>query len=314
MKEKLLWIDIVKGIGIISVVVGHIFYTPYIYAFHMPLFFIIGGFLFSQKEIRFYFKSKLRHLLLPYLTFLLIFSVPDTLKYLSINNYEAIYHGVINNLLWGGEKLHGIKGVFWFVTVFFCTQQVFNFIIQLRMRKRYWMLILLIAYLIDYFDLSLPFNIQVVPMALIFFGIGFYLKRFQINNYSSNLFILSSLLFLFLMIYFCVYVSWNMKHAQYGLPIVPIITATFFCISLAILSYRLTIINKWEGVKKHLSQIGTASMSIMFIHQFVHFFMARYLDINPFLILFFSIYIPFVFHVIISKTNPFLRLVFLGYK
>ena len=54
MKEKLLWIDIVKGIGIISVVVGHIFYTPYIYAFHMPLFFIIGGFLFSQKEIRFY--------------------------------------------------------------------------------------------------------------------------------------------------------------------------------------------------------------------------------------------------------------------
>ena len=55
MKEKHLnWIDLAKGIGIILVLIGHSKFLPitlknYIYSFHMPLFFILSGYVFSNK-------------------------------------------------------------------------------------------------------------------------------------------------------------------------------------------------------------------------------------------------------------------------
>ena len=46
--------DVIKGIGIILMVIGHTCGQPlynWIYSFHMPLFFIISG-LFSQRDIQ----------------------------------------------------------------------------------------------------------------------------------------------------------------------------------------------------------------------------------------------------------------------
>ena len=49
MNERLAIFDILKGIGILLVIVGHTFMKeigPYILAFHMPLFFIVAGYFF----------------------------------------------------------------------------------------------------------------------------------------------------------------------------------------------------------------------------------------------------------------------------
>lgn len=53
MKERILlgsraeWIDVLKGIGIILVVIGHVntkgFLVQWLYTFHMPLFFALSG-------------------------------------------------------------------------------------------------------------------------------------------------------------------------------------------------------------------------------------------------------------------------------
>ena len=47
------WIDNLKGFGILLVVIGHTVpregLGQWIYAFHMPLFFFISGFLLSKK-------------------------------------------------------------------------------------------------------------------------------------------------------------------------------------------------------------------------------------------------------------------------
>ena len=50
MAQRLDWLDTVKAIGIFLVYIGHCDIAsvyPYIYMFHMPLFFLISGFLFS---------------------------------------------------------------------------------------------------------------------------------------------------------------------------------------------------------------------------------------------------------------------------
>lgn len=49
MKERLLYVDTLKAFGIILVVMGHVFHdsdsivSHFIYAFHMPLFFLLSG-------------------------------------------------------------------------------------------------------------------------------------------------------------------------------------------------------------------------------------------------------------------------------
>ena len=51
------FIDFLKGIGIILVVIGHVSQNErindFIYSFHMPLFFFISGFLFNYKKENF---------------------------------------------------------------------------------------------------------------------------------------------------------------------------------------------------------------------------------------------------------------------
>ena len=57
MTKRFNYLDITKAIGIILVIIGHINYTgynyqikKYLYAFHMPLFFIIIGILEYYKK------------------------------------------------------------------------------------------------------------------------------------------------------------------------------------------------------------------------------------------------------------------------
>ncbi len=53
--SRLQYIDVLKGIAIILVLIGHRsvneYVTVFIYMFHMPLFFFISGYLDRMKEI-----------------------------------------------------------------------------------------------------------------------------------------------------------------------------------------------------------------------------------------------------------------------
>lgn len=76
--SRLPWIDVVKGIGIWLVAMGHItvsnFLNDWIYSFHMPMFFALSGLLWSfsiTKNISFkdYFIKKVKTILFPFILF-----------------------------------------------------------------------------------------------------------------------------------------------------------------------------------------------------------------------------------------------------
>ena len=71
---RIQWIDIAKGIGIILVIIGHVSINAnindFIYSFHMPLFFIISGFLYKPKKN--FVKNKVRSILIPYFVFSIV--------------------------------------------------------------------------------------------------------------------------------------------------------------------------------------------------------------------------------------------------
>lgn len=54
-RARLPWLDVLKGIGIILVVVGHIYSNKtifnWLYSFHMPLFFFAAGWVYCEKPI-----------------------------------------------------------------------------------------------------------------------------------------------------------------------------------------------------------------------------------------------------------------------
>lgn len=79
MKERIHWIDVCKGIAIFLVVLGHTYRSNvvqnWLYSFHMPLFFIISGYLQGKAgdvDIKIFFKKRIWTLLNPFILFFIL--------------------------------------------------------------------------------------------------------------------------------------------------------------------------------------------------------------------------------------------------
>lgn len=69
---RVLWIDILKGIGLIAVIFGHIYRNvpvlQWLYTFHVPLFFFAGGLLYKEREIKADLRRRFQTIVIPYFT------------------------------------------------------------------------------------------------------------------------------------------------------------------------------------------------------------------------------------------------------
>ena len=126
MVKRIHYLDYAKGIAIILVVLGHIFsegnIKTYIYSFHMPLFFIISGYLFNYsnvKSFKEFINKKIKAYLIPYVTF----SIINILGYYLLSGLSLI---VLRNNLLETIKFCGI-GALWFLPVLFIAETIFMF-------------------------------------------------------------------------------------------------------------------------------------------------------------------------------------------
>jgi acyltransferase len=71
-KEYIEWIDIAKGIGILLVIAGHTIclkISSPLYAFHMPLFFLLSGLVYNNdkySKASAFFPTKTKQILKPW--------------------------------------------------------------------------------------------------------------------------------------------------------------------------------------------------------------------------------------------------------
>lgn len=112
--NRLSYLDAAKGIGIMLVVLGHIWEsdtpaTVLIYSFHVPLFFIISGILMAHTEIekrswKQILPGKIRGLLIPYLffeaVFVVIFGVRNHFDFGGQHVYDGLLMQPLNVPLW----------------------------------------------------------------------------------------------------------------------------------------------------------------------------------------------------------------------
>ena len=126
--KRIEWIDWMKTLGIYLIVLGH-FYSvgeKLIYVFHVPLFFVISGFL-SKKESNqgLFWKKQWYNLVVPML-FMVIFNfIYACILQLQDRTFEIItFYWFIRNVLFGMVAGYG---VLWFILTLFVLKSVFQY-------------------------------------------------------------------------------------------------------------------------------------------------------------------------------------------
>jgi fucose 4-O-acetylase-like acetyltransferase len=287
-KPRIQWIDTCKGIGIIAVVLGHgiISTSLYVYFFHMPLFFCLSGYLY-RPHIKYleFVRRKALHLLVPYLSFIFLLSLP-VYVYFAFQIVKTSDYSLANELqsftlklIYGGAFLSESLGTFWFITCLFFTQQLYHFLYLKIPSKKTLNYILLGAYclgMLQHFvfrNFNLFWSLDVVPMALVCYGSGHWLATEEID-----LLRFTKAAFLTVLVGFLAN-SWGkldllflMKYKYYGLPIINILMAGS---GIVITVYLADLISKNFLIEKVVKEIGSASMVILYVHQILLFVLKK---------------------------------------
>jgi fucose 4-O-acetylase-like acetyltransferase len=328
MLRRINWIDCWKGIAIVTVVAANVFLdvkvAKYIYWFHMPLLFFISGYLYKEKyDYLAFFKKKFFQLIVPYISFIILFSLPTIATYI-----QVIWHNKqsdsLNQLLsfifkqlYGGQILTGTFGIFWFVTCLFFTQQIYNFIYTKFYSDKWLINIIMLNFyclaMVDcwfFSDIQFPWNINVVLIALPFYWFGHIASKKTAIFNSNKLFFTA--LIVFLMQYLIdnfpkIDIAFNMKYNSYAIPILNFFVAVSGIIIVNFLAKRVSKIKYINGISH---QIGTASMAILYLHQPIQLSLQKISFLDEGIIrLIAGLFIPYIIYRIIinfSVTRKYL--------
>lgn len=152
--HKLYYIDMVKAIGIILLIIGHqtsgTLLQSAIYSFHMPLFVIVSGFLIQYntgyaKSFKDLLVRKARSLLVPYITFgffLIFYGI--LCKVLNYSCWYFLSYKQIISLTFNQIIGYGI-GTLWFLPFLFCIEIIVWILMKLEKRVAILILFFLVA-------------------------------------------------------------------------------------------------------------------------------------------------------------------------
>lgn len=127
-------IDAVRVLGIAAVIFGHVYTGPvthqFIYAWHVPLFFVLTGYLWKRgRPLTRELLTRGRTLALPYAGWFVVISVLVTAVAM-LSGRETSFD-VLFGPAWGGANARGPFGTFWFVSVLFFTAVLFRMLERL---------------------------------------------------------------------------------------------------------------------------------------------------------------------------------------
>lgn len=274
-KERILWIDIAKGLGMILVVVGHSRPPQLIYeaisSFHMPLFFFLSGFVYRVNSSFVSMKKRMlkdiTKLVLPYIitvcfigVFLLIINFQGRNGF-----YESLYDLGKSSLFGSGSNYYEIKmiGEIWFLLAMFWTRRLMDglFFIQNSILR---LTLLVIGAAFSIFlaskEIWLATNFDIALVSVLFMYCGYL---FQKRSKTKK-----KLYFWCAIIVICLYaLAFSMlemsNRSYYHLWYLSLPGA----IAMSILISKLSmLLSKIKGLCLFLSYIGRHSLLFLCIH------------------------------------------------
>ena len=135
LSKRMPWIDVLKGIGIILVVIGHVYSGTtiynWLYSFHMPLFFLAAGLVYKEKPILIDLKRRIQAVIVPYFSFGLFVLIYWYLVERRFRTSETGFIDSLLGLLSGQYSKLDFNVHLWFLPCFFITVVLFNVFVNL---------------------------------------------------------------------------------------------------------------------------------------------------------------------------------------
>lgn len=310
--------DTTKGIGMILMVMAHT-YGPeslvwrIVYPFHMPLFYIVSGYFFKEKETLSIIKTSYTRLIKPYFFICITITFIRFIQHLTNPSIQFLdLYGSLNGL-----------GPGWFLLSLFWCRILFNYIIRMT-PKHYFFTSLIVSSIItlsypfipnkpSHIHLSLPQGLS----CLIFIAIGFYSKQKKILNILSTHPYITITLSILFWLFSCIYGKVEISNCTYKLWIIDYLGAiggTCLCYYIA------RWINNKNGITStvfcYFSKYSIAILSFHAIDYTIFIwyhleglidkeYMLTYIALGRILIIFLSIIltrrIPFLYHLFVRK-------------
>uniref|UniRef100_UPI0028BD4954 acyltransferase family protein n=1 Tax=Sphingobium sp. TaxID=1912891 RepID=UPI0028BD4954 len=249
---RLEWIDVARGIGIIAVVIGHVWprgaLRDAMYSFHMPLFFLLSGLLSRPQPVAQFTLRQLASQMRPYAAFLILLIIVDQIIE-TLKGGRPIFHSWPQDvlpILLGGSWLRGPFTIFWFVPCLMTARILFNMALtrwpDALDRRWAWLMLpcLLVAHGVGKFTSWSPLGMLTVPMALILLWIG---AAWQLVSWRSWMMV--PLVLLSCAGLAALLPTLNMKAADYGWPLLSIGSAVATCLLLFRFSVRVAAMGGW---------------------------------------------------------------------
>lgn len=209
----LTYIDIAKGIGIILMVVGHSSapknITHCIYIFHMPLFFIISGYLFNffkwSNNFKGFINKRFDRMIIPYFGMSILVFYPmwyiASMKFSQFATHEIpTPQKTFLDIFYATFVGDGMtfNPVLWFLPCLFVSEIIFFVLLTLCKTTKMQILcsisIAIVGYLLRSFNL--PWSIDIAMVVQVLLMSGYLLKKIDIKMWliaiSMIIFMLSN--------------------------------------------------------------------------------------------------------------------------
>jgi len=309
---RLEWVDAAKGLGIILVVIAHVWtrgpVRDFIYAFHMPLFFLLSGYMSKPRSMADFIPKQVRAMAVPYFAFLLSLAVFD-MMFETMRGHHPIFQNARDaawRLVVGGSELRGPFTIFWFVPCLFFARILQNAIGQSLPDPRDWRWALIGFVMLGFgvwigqaSDFS-PLGLLSVPVVVALLWVGALWRSLTSDRWLMVLAVVAVLVALL-----CAQRGGlpplNMKVGDYGWPGVSLVAA----VALSLAACGVARVMPF----KFLVYLGQISLVIMYLHVAVVHYLTPYL--GKYLILFAALAVPILAHMLLQKF-AFTRRYYLG--
>ena len=285
------YIDVAKGIGIMLVVWAHILIVgpshQLIYAFHMPLFFFISGLLFNKSKydgIGTFIRKRAVRLLIPYFIYsVATWTVWACFRYVRGDEVDSYWMPLLQTFIAQGSGAFIVhNSALWFVPCLFAVEIIFYCLCCVgRVTALVSSFVIagigcLLAYIYgDSYLMTLPWNLDAAIYALPFYAVAHMIRekvglvkvQEYIGGHKGMLLVLMLLLFGVMAYMALGYGECSMGSSSYNCQMqVFFIRAFAGCLAFVILSGMICSLWQLDKIIQAFKWCGMNSLDIMCLH------------------------------------------------
>lgn len=279
--KRIGWIDIAKGICILSIIAGHYgneIADKIVFSFHLTIFFMLSGYTLKVTNInKSYLEKKFNRLMIPYFLtgfFCIIMSLLNSIlfyKDASILTLTGIISKLLGEIFFASGSItsfglidwQGRIGAIWFLPALFFALIMVQCILKKTQDPRKTLFLGIILFLSSYCSacfIWLPFSLQSAMFSVLFILLGFYMKEYEILSKITKFQIVISILILVISFFLNISKVFFVSASAQSL--------TISCVCSLIIS--LGLMKTCVLIKKNqiLEFLGRNSLTILCVHLF----------------------------------------------